>query len=327
MLGVSASGPGRSGRATTTDADHSGVDTPRRRRSVTPGPSSPPWTGSGRSGSTDCSLDTGVAWPSCARPRRPAASARLAATPIERRGDPAAFADSTRRSRRRSRSPRSGPMRRSPAFGRSGCEVVTTADSGLSATPRRDRDAATGPVRARQHRAPSRLDRRSRSSGRDGRRTRAERSPPGWRRRSSRSGPRSSRGWRSGSMAPRTRRRCTPAGRPWRSSGRATPRCSQRRTSAWRLRSIAGGGAIVSELAPDVEPTHGTFPRRNRVISGLADATVVVEAPARSGALITASWALEQGRECFLVPGSIDAPRVRRLSLVPARVPRDAPGS
>ena len=65
---------------------------------------------------------------------------------------------------------------------------------------------------------------------------------------------------------------------------------------------------MVSELAPDVQPTHGTFPRRNRVISGLADATVVVEAPARSGALITASWALEQGRECFLVPGPIGAP-------------------
>jgi DNA processing protein len=70
---------------------------------------------------------------------------------------------------------------------------------------------------------------------------------------------------------------------------------------------VASGGAIVSELAPDVRPTRGTFPRRNRVISGLADATVVVEAPARSGALITASWALEQGRECFIVPGSVDA--------------------
>ena len=71
---------------------------------------------------------------------------------------------------------------------------------------------------------------------------------------------------------------------------------------------VASGGAVVSELAPDVDPTIGTFPRRNRIISGLAEATVVVEAPARSGALITASWALEQGRECFLVPGPIGAP-------------------
>ncbi len=71
---------------------------------------------------------------------------------------------------------------------------------------------------------------------------------------------------------------------------------------------LASGGAVVSEHGPDVEPSTGTFPRRNRLISGLSDATVVVEAPARSGALITASWALEQGRRCFLVPGAIDAP-------------------
>ena len=71
---------------------------------------------------------------------------------------------------------------------------------------------------------------------------------------------------------------------------------------------IAGGGAVVSELAPDLAPTAGTFPRRNRIVSGLADATVVIEAPARSGALITASWALEQGRDCFLAPGAIDDP-------------------
>jgi DNA processing protein len=70
---------------------------------------------------------------------------------------------------------------------------------------------------------------------------------------------------------------------------------------------VAAGGAVVSELAPDVPPSTGTFPRRNRIISGLTDATVVVEAPASSGALITASWALEQGRGCFLVPGPIDS--------------------
>jgi DNA processing protein len=71
---------------------------------------------------------------------------------------------------------------------------------------------------------------------------------------------------------------------------------------------VETGGAVVSELPPDASPTKGTFPRRNRLISGLADANVVVEAAARSGALITARWALEQGRGCFLVPGSIDAP-------------------
>jgi DNA processing protein len=71
---------------------------------------------------------------------------------------------------------------------------------------------------------------------------------------------------------------------------------------------VASGGAVVSELPPDVEPTQGTFPRRNRVVSGLADATIVVEAGASSGALITAHWALEQGRECFVVPGPLDRP-------------------
>ena len=73
-------------------------------------------------------------------------------------------------------------------------------------------------------------------------------------------------------------------------------------------RIVANGGAVVAELPPDTAPARGTFPRRNRLISGLADATVVVEAGLRSGALITAGWALEQGRECFIVPGTIDAP-------------------
>jgi len=73
---------------------------------------------------------------------------------------------------------------------------------------------------------------------------------------------------------------------------------------------VAAGGAVISEFAPDVVPSRGTFPRRNRIISGLADATVVVEAGARSGALTTAAWALEQGRGLFLVPGRLDDPAV-----------------
>jgi DNA processing protein len=73
---------------------------------------------------------------------------------------------------------------------------------------------------------------------------------------------------------------------------------------------VAGGGAVVSEFAPEVIPTRGTFPRRNRIISGLADATVVVEAGARSGALTTAAWALEQGRGLYVVPGRVGDPAV-----------------
>jgi DNA processing protein len=71
-----------------------------------------------------------------------------------------------------------------------------------------------------------------------------------------------------------------------------------------------GGGAVISEFTPDTQPSRGTFPRRNRIISGLADATVVVEAGARSGALTTAAWALEQGRALHIVPGRLDDPAV-----------------
>ena len=65
------------------------------------------------------------------------------------------------------------------------------------------------------------------------------------------------------------------------------------------------GGCIISEYPNGTKPNKANFPQRNRIISGLAESIIVVEAGERSGAIITANLALEQGKEIFAVPGDI----------------------
>ena len=77
------------------------------------------------------------------------------------------------------------------------------------------------------------------------------------------------------------------------------------------FQKIKKNGMLISEFNPDISPTPGNFPRRNRIISGLADIVLVMEAGRKSGSLITVNFALEQGKDVMALPGNIDRPTSR----------------
>jgi DNA processing protein len=102
-------------------------------------------------------------------------------------------------------------------------------------------------------------------------------------------------------------------GKTWAVLGSGLGRIYPAEHAALAERIVSSGGALISEWPMQAPPFKGAFPRRNRVVSGLCWGTVVVEGTLKSGSLITARLAIEQGREVFAVPGPADS----RLSDAP----------
>ncbi len=80
------------------------------------------------------------------------------------------------------------------------------------------------------------------------------------------------------------------------------PKCNDK-----LMKEIIENGSVISEYAPGIQPLPRYFPKRNRIISGLSKAVVIVEANLKSGSLITAEYAIDQGRDVYAVPGNIES--------------------